>query len=373
MKTRRAFLASVLLAVGISAAPGSFGVPRLAAVDLPARLTDQDFWRLIESYSEPGGTFHSDNFVSNEGRFQLVIPDLVQRAKPGRLYVGVGPEQNFTYMTAIRPRMAFIIDIRRGNLQEHLLYKALMEMSADRAEFLGRLFSRERPTGLSAASPVESLFAAYDAIRPTEARYRENLAAVVDWLTKRHRLPLPADDIAGIDYIYRTAFFADGPELGYQLTGQGPVGQHPTYAHLMSMEDGTGRQRSYLATEENFLFLRDLESKNLVVPIVGDFGGPKALRAIAKYAHDAGTLVSAFYLSNVEQYLRQDGKLDAFCATVREMPLDESSTFIRSRVNGRGLSLPLPTGGVGMFWSGLGDMRADAQACTFPGGGARLF
>ena len=144
------------------------------------------------------------------------------------MYIGVGPEQNFTYITAVRPRMAFIIDIRRGNLHEHLLYKALIEMSADRAAFLALLFSRDRPAGLTAQTPVQDLFAAYDAIPATDANYRRNLAAVTEWLTTKRRLALPDADLAGIDDIYRTAFFADGPDLGYRLTGQGRNSQHPT-------------------------------------------------------------------------------------------------------------------------------------------------
>ena len=98
--------------------------------------------------------------------------------------------------------------------------------------------------------------------------------------------------------------------------------------------------------------------------MVGDFGGPRALPAIAKYARDAGTTVSAFYLSNVEQYLMNDGTWRTFCATVSSMPLDTSSTFIRSRVNGRGLGGPLPFAGIGMFWSGLGSMDAETRACA---------
>ena len=86
--------------------------------------------------------------------------------------------------------MAFIIDIRRGNLREHLLYKALMEMSPDRAGFLSRLFSRERPAGLTPETSVQDLFAAYDALPATDANYRRNLAAVIEWLTTKRRLPL---------------------------------------------------------------------------------------------------------------------------------------------------------------------------------------
>jgi hypothetical protein len=364
MTTRRALLSGLLLAVGLAAAPLRNSGPDVSVTALPSHLSDQQFWRLVTQFSEQGGSFHSENFVSNEGRFQFVLPELEQRTKPGALYIGVGPEQNFTYMTTVRPRMAFIIDIRRGNLREHLLYKALMEMSPDRATFLSRLFSRERPAGLAGTTPVQDLFAAYHAVPSTEANYRRNLTDVVEWLTTRRRLPLSDEDLAGIDHIYRTAFFADGPELGYRLTGQGRNGQHPTYAYLMSMDDGQGRQRSYLASESNFRFLKELHSRNLIVPVVGDFGGPRALPAIAKYARDAGTIVSAFYLSNVEQYLMKDATWRAFCATVSTMPLDTSSTFIRSRVNGRGLPAPLAMGGVGMFWSGLGSMQAETRSCA---------
>jgi hypothetical protein len=364
MQTRRAFLAALLLAVGVSAAPPLPGTTRPDAAGLPARLTDGQFWRIVEGFSEPGGTFHSDNFVSNEGRFQFVLPDLVGRTRVGQLYVGVGPEQNFTYIAAIRPRMAFIIDIRRGNLHGHLLYKALMEMSADRAEFLGRLFSRERPPGLRAGAPVETLFAAFRGVAPAAPIYRRNLRDVIDWLTKKHRLPLSDKDAAGIDYVYRTAFFTDGPDLGYRLAGHGAFGEHPSYAYLMSMDDGHGRQRSFLASEEHFQFLKELQSKNLIIPVVGDFSGPRALPAIARYARENGAMISAFYVSNVEQYLLKDGKWGAFCATVASMPMDGSSTFIRSRVGRGGPGGPRSRRGIGMFWSGLGSMEEETRACS---------
>jgi hypothetical protein len=232
-------------------------------------------------------------------------------------------------------------------------------MSADRADFVARLFSRSRPAGTSATMTVEQLFAALEAAPATEARYRTNLQSVLDWLSKRHSFPLTPEDREGIDYIYRTAFFVDGPALSYQLTGRprgfGRGPGTPSYAELMSMDDGAGRQRSYLAAEEHFVFLKDLETRNLIVPIVGDFGGSKALRAVGRYAREHGVTVGAFYLSNVEQYLREDAKWDAFCANVAAMPLDASSTFIRT-VRGGG-------GGPGMFTSSLGNMQIDTRPC----------
>ena len=340
----------------------------VAPASMPSSLTSAQFWKLSGDLSEPAGYFRSENLVSNEHTYQYVIPELVKQSRPGGVYLGVAPDQNFTYMAAVRPRMAFILDIRRGNLQEHLLYKALMEMSSDRADFLARLFSRDRPAGLGPTATVEAIFGALDSVRPTEAHYRVNLKAITDWLTKKHGFALHPEDIEGLDYIYKTAFFADGPDLGYALTGRGRVGS-PSYAELMAVDDGAGKQRSYLATEESFAFIKQLESRNLIVPVVGDFAGPQALRAIGKYVRDHGATVGAFYLSNVEQYLRQDGKWDTFCANVASMPLDPSSTFIRSVRGGGAGRGNFGGGGRGsfeMFTSSLGDMRADTRACAAP-------
>src|SRR5207248_2110567 len=93
---------------------------------LPAGLSDAAFWRLIEDLSESGVASRGvqgvpyENLVSNEIAFQQVIPALTRAIKPGGVYLGVGPEQNFTYIAAIRPKMAFVIDIRRQNLLELL-------------------------------------------------------------------------------------------------------------------------------------------------------------------------------------------------------------------------------------------------------------
>jgi len=127
---------------------------------VPSRLTDEQFWSLSRNSSEEDGVFRSDNLLSNETTFQWIIPGILKTARQGRVYLGVGPEQNFTYMAALRPTMAFIIDIRHGNLDVQLLYKAIFELSKDRAEFVSRLFSRRRPDGLTAQSSVAEIFTA---------------------------------------------------------------------------------------------------------------------------------------------------------------------------------------------------------------------
>jgi hypothetical protein len=304
-----------------------------AAASLPTRLTDRAFWELSTSLSEPNGYFRSENLVSNEHTFQYVIPRLVQQLKPGGVYLGVAPDQNFTYIVASRPSMAFILDIRRGNLLEHLLYKALIELSTDRVEFVSRLFAKPRPKGLDARSSVEEIFTALAKVPTSEPMYRRQLVEVANQLTKFHAFPLSPDDMDQIEAIF-FAFFWEGPSLRYSsLSGGGGVSRaegFPTYEELMMQTDWEGQARGYLATEANFQAIRGYQEKNLIVPVVGNFAGPRALRAIGRYIRDHDGVVTGFYVSNVEQYLYQDGIFNDFARNVATLPVDARSTFIRS-------------------------------------------
>src|SRR5436309_2093401 len=241
---RRFFaIAGLVLVLGLTAAAGA----------LPARLGDQEFWRLVADSSEPDGTFRSDNLLSNELGFQFVVPELTKTTKPGRAYMGVGPEQNFTYIVATRPAMAFIVDIRRGNLDLHLMYKALFELSADRAEFVSRLFSRPRPEGLSEKSTGTELFDAFVNVERSEALYTENLQAIRNPLVTRHGFALSDLDWAGVEYVFKN-FATFGPKIRYSSSGSGFYGggNQPSYADLMTATDGDNIGRSYLNREDTF-------------------------------------------------------------------------------------------------------------------------
>jgi hypothetical protein len=312
----------------------------VAAETLPSRLSDRAFWQLVTELSETGGYFRSDNFLSNENAFQSVIPELKSTLPTGGVYLGVGPEQNFTYIVALRPKLAFVIDIRRQNMIEQLLYKAFIEASSNRADFLSRLFARKRPSELSNDATVEALFAAYANVMPSEALFKTNLQAARDRLVNDHKFALSPDDLKSLEYVY-SAFFRGGPELNYSFSPSGVGGfggGFPSYRELMVETDGQGEKRSYLATEENFRRLREYEKNNMIVPVVGDFGGDKALRAVGEYVRAHEATVTVFYTSNVEQYLFQEAYAwRKFLANVATFPIDGKSTFIRS-ISNRGFT-----------------------------------
>jgi hypothetical protein len=327
-------LAALVSAAVVVAAPRPAQVT--AGSHLPSRLADQEFWSLATDLSEVGGTFRSDNLLSNESRLQFVIPELLKTVGRGGAYVGVGPEQNFTYIAALQPSIAFIVDIRRGNLQLHLMYKALFELSADRAEFVSRLFSRPRPDNLDAASTPAELFEAYANAAPSDELYQQNLKAIERQLAEVHGFALSADDLRGIAHVYH-AFYTFGPAINYSSseTGNTNLGYRPTYTDLMVATDAAGDARSYLAAEGAFAIVKALQARNLVVPVVGDFAGAKAVRAVGAYLKRHDAMVSAFYVSNVEQYLRLERVWGSFCGNAARLPIDETSTFIRAGRGGR--------------------------------------
>jgi|SRR5665213_1164491 len=353
MKRRRilGLLAVSALCAGVIALSGL----RIAADSLPSQLSDQEFWKLSSDFSEPDGFFRSDNLLSNEIWMQHVIPELLSNIRTPSVYMGVGPEQNFTYITSLKPKMVFIVDVRRGNLDLQLMYKAVFELSADRADFVGKLFSKKRPDGLEKNAPVMDIFAAYRGVERNEALYAENLKAIDDLLVTRHHFALSDGDRQGVEYVYH-AFYNFGPKLNYSSTGGFGGRYQPNYADLMAATDEAGVSRSFLTNDENFQFMKTLEGKNLLVPVVGNFSGPKAIRAVGDYIRMKGATVSAFYLSNVEQYLYQDRIWSTFCRNVATLPLEPSSTFIRS-VRGGGAGP-----GIGLN-SELGSMQADVKDC----------
>jgi hypothetical protein len=274
---------------------------------------------MISGFSEPGGYFQYPIITSNEISYQSVLPALMRTPRSGGAYLGVGPEQNFTYIAALRPKIAFIFDIRRDMMLEHLMYKSIFEMSANRVEFVANLFSRKAPAELTADSPVETIFQTFARVPADQAAVDEHLKAILDRLKTKHHFALTAADESGIRTIY--GMFARAGVMSFNSSFRSPG-----YASLMTLTDNTGKNWSYLATKDSYDRIRVMHQQNLIVPIVGDFAGPKAIRAVGQYLKDHGSTVHVFYISNVEDYIRT---WQQYSGNIEALPVDTSSVFIR--------------------------------------------
>ena len=309
-----------------------------AVAELPA-ISDAEWGALVKSLSEQGGYFDTDNLISNERTYLEVIGPL--RKMRGGAYLGVGPDQSFSYLAAARPAIAFIVDIRRDNLLQHVLLRGLFALSSNRAEYLSRLHGRALPANPRAwdGRPLEQILAHVDSLPVDRAEVAATRAAL-DSIARKLPIGLTDADLATI-HKFHQQFIDNGTALRFQTLGRAPRPGYPTFRQLLLETDASGKQASFMADEEGYRWVKELERKNLVVPVVGDLAGPHAIRAIGDWLGQKGIGVTEYYTSNVEDYVWQDRKYAEFVADVRALPWAPSGVIIRSFFfDGRGGSPP---------------------------------
>jgi len=247
------------------------------------------------------------------------------------VYLGVGPDQNFSYIAHLRPALAIIVDIRRENLLLHLLFKSLFAESRTRAEYLSLLTGRPTPRPVSdwKLRPIDDIVAYIDRAPPLPdaglRAMRDRLTRVIDSFA----VPLSDSDRATIDRFHRR-FIADGLSLQFNTTGRPPQYDYPDLRGLLLEVDRQGTRRSYLASEDDFQFVKRLQAEDRILPIVGDLSGATALAAVARYLSQTNLQVAAFYTSNVEFYLFGDGRFARFIENLRRLPRLPGSVIVRS-------------------------------------------
>lgn len=325
MTTARSLIRALVLATGVG----------MVACSGPSAQQVRDggtFAARIARLSEPGGYFDTDNLVSNEASYLHVIGSLRQLEVRGGAYIGVGPDQNFSYIAAIRPNIAMIVDIRRDNMLLHLLFKALFEIAPTRIEYLSLLFGRPAPAEPAAwgDADVEQVVAYVDSLPPTAVL---RARAATDSAIVTFGVPLTDGERATIDRFHR-AFIRAGPSLRFHTTGRTPRFYYPSYRELLFERDLDGARASYVASEESYRFVRSLQQRDLIIPVVGDLAGTHAMRAIARFVAQRGERVSALYVSNVDFYLFRNGSFPNFVANVKALPRDGGSVIVRSVFRG---------------------------------------
>jgi hypothetical protein len=326
MPARSVLLLTALLAGGGIAAH----IASPATATAVAESQETRFARLIERLSEPGGYFQSDNLVSNEASYLHVLGRMSEVGVKGGAYIGVGPDQNFSYIAAIRPEIAFLIDIRRDNLLHHLLFKSLFENARNRLEYLCLMTGRALPEDLKSWDRTDILeVVEYVDLMPPDSAAFETAHARLRRSIDRYGVPLSPEDLETIRR-FHGEFARWGLDIRYSTRFGYPLWNMPAWRELILETDLDGRRANYLADENTFRWLKDMQRKDRIVPVVGDLAGDHALAAVGREIADRMLRVSAFYVSNVEQYLMRNGVFDRFATNVAGLPIDERSVFIRS-------------------------------------------
>ena len=293
--------------------------------------------------SEPNGEFDTDNLISNEQSYLHVVPALEQAGLAGGVYIGVGPDQNFSYIARIRPAEAFIVDIRRDNLLLHLLFKAIFATTKNRVEYLSVLTARPAPDRADTwrDASIEKIVAHFDEAKPC---LRRRPPRSPNGCTRRSgssacrsRRRTSRRSIAFI-----AAFAQAGLGLQFTSTGRPAREYYPTYRDLLLETDRKGRKLCYLASEDDFQFVRALEARDGVIPVVGDLSGPHAVAAVGQLMAQRGQKLAAFYVSNVENYLFRNGAYARYIENLKRLPHSDRSVLIRSIFGGYSLPESAP-------------------------------
>ena len=163
-----------------------------------------EFSRLVQEFSEEGGFFFSDNFISNETAYPFVFGKLQELGLSGGAYIGVGPEQNFNYIAKIRPQIAFIVDIRRQAVIQHFMYKAIFHLAGNRAQFLSWLFSKplvgNNVPGRD--SSLDEILAYFSEAPTSEETFTKNLATLRNTIEEDFKFPLSVQDVQTLRFVY---------------------------------------------------------------------------------------------------------------------------------------------------------------------------
>ena len=295
---------------------------------VPTQAPPTPFASAVTALSEPGGYFDTDNLISNESSYLQVLPELERRRVRGGAYIGVGPDQNFSYIAATRPAVAYIVDIRRDNALLHLLFKAIFHHARTRVEYLALLFGRAAPADIEPwrTATIERLVRYIDDTPRADATATHRL---IETTVRGFGVPLSAEDLQTIAGFHQ-GFAAAGLSLQFQSAGRAPQWDYPTYRDLLLDTDATGRHGNFLASDETYQFVRGLQERDLVIPVVGDLSGPSAVVNVGKAIAARGEKLSAFYVSNVEFYLFRASSFGRFVENLRTLPHAGNAVLIRS-------------------------------------------
>jgi len=309
-------------------------------------LSDAVFGQWLEQCSERGNDFISDNWVSNETAYADHL-DFLRRTVPSNsVFIGVGPEQNFSYLAAVPYRYAFIVDIRRGNLLQHLYYKVLFEDCETPQQWLAALCSRPCDPGWERLAYSDWL----ERLATAKADPRQ-AAVFLDHFRRR---------VTQLNFVTRDSdwkflarlqneFAAKGLDVRFEYRlPKADEPTFPTFREVLLARDPAGHYGCFLADPAGYGRVRHMQQENRIIPVIGDFGGRRTFGEIAAILRRHNLKVGLFYASNVEFYLMPrrfpGAKMENFVWNLECLPTSPATLLLRTHKLKLPGSTPYPWG-----------------------------
>ncbi len=298
-------------------------------------ITPDVFSSLIQKMSVSDGYYRYDNWITNERNYLNIIEPLKKNDIKGGAYVGVGPEQNFTFIETVKPDIAFIIDIRQQMTMQHLVYKTLFELAETRAKFFSLLFSKpilanNKPDNNADINEIVDFFYGISSDRKMLKKTTSKIMVLIE---NKFKVNLSKNDRKYIIRIMKS-FCDDSLNITFDMNTKGYV----CLAEILKSVDKKEEQLNFFNSEEKYSFIRNMQLENRIIPIRGDFAGAKALKSISDYLKKNNLFISAFYVSSVELWLFKANKFKPWVENIASLPINNKSVILRQilqKIDGR--------------------------------------
>lgn len=317
MKLSLSLMATIFLSLVLVFPACASPNPSSNTQNYPQELSNKEFAGLIKTLSEEDPrTYTRTNMISNEASYQHIFPGVLRLGSGNGVYIGVAPEQNFTYIAKFRPRLAFIVDIQRKNMLEVLMYKALFEKAETPTKFLQLLFARGYK---NISDLLDAPAGIYDA---------ESASAICQVLIENlveKGIDLSVEDKLKIKEMY----FEFAKSGGSIRSDTGPM--NPTLRDLVYEKNALGECNNFLISQEDYDYVREMHRKNLIIPLVGNFGGDRTLKYLGKWLDGRNLKISEFYVSSVEFHIHNKSHLwPKWLSNIDSLPWADNAIIIRT-------------------------------------------
>ncbi len=271
--------------------------------------------------------------VSNETDYQNISSYFNETGTDNSVYIGVGPDQNYTYISLCSPKLAFIVDYRPDNQLLHLLFKAIFALSYNRVDYLSLLFSKPIDKSKTSGNIGLSKLVEYFEYTDGDSQlFDKNLTRILKKIQSFDN-KLTLNEITKIRNIY-SEFFQTHLNLRCRFPRKTSSGMpYPTYKDFLLSTDQNGYCHNFINNDNYFCYVKNKHEKNQILPITGDFSGLNTLSTIGSFCQKHNLLISTIYISNVEYRLLNDHLFESYMRNLKSLPINDRSIIIRTFYN----------------------------------------